>query len=111
MVLVRQEQPSSTISATGFIIQSGLRSRAGTIPSSRKHYTKQMYLDSHVSVADADRSAGLGRTRLFHPWGREPEGGVEALMFPCRTLSDLDYPGLRSVTCDVSSRWVLTTVQ
>ena len=21
------------------------------------------------------RSAGLGRTRLFHPWGREPEGG------------------------------------
>ena len=23
-----------------------------------------------------DRSAGLGRTRLCHPWGREPEGGV-----------------------------------
>ena len=22
------------------------------------------------------RSAGLGRTRLFHPWAREPEGGV-----------------------------------
>ena len=21
------------------------------------------------------RNAGLGRTRLFHPWGREPEGG------------------------------------
>ena len=31
---------------------------------------------------------------------------------PCRsTLSDLDYPGLRSVTCDVSSRWLLTMVQ
>ena len=38
-------------------------------------------------------------------------GGGQAPMFPCRTLSDLDYPGLRSVTCDVSSRWVLTTVQ
>ena len=35
----------------------------------------------------------------------------QAPMFPCRTLSDLDYPGLRSVTCDVSSRWVLTTAQ
>ena len=23
-----------------------------------------------------NRSAGLGRTRLCHPWGREPEGGV-----------------------------------
>ena len=32
-------------------------------------------------------------------------------MFPCRTLPDLDYPGLSSVTCDVSSQWVLTTVQ
>ena len=36
------------------------------------------------------RSAGLGRTRLFHPWGREPEGGGQAPMFPCRTLSDLE---------------------
>ena len=58
-----------------------------------------------------DRSAGLGRTRLCHPWGREPEGGGQAPMFQCRTLSDLDYPGLLSVTCEVSSRWVLTTVQ
>ena len=57
------------------------------------------------------RSAGLGRTRLFHPWGREPEGGEPSSGVPCRTLSDLDYSGLRSVTCDVSSRWVLTTVQ
>ena len=58
------------------------------------------------------QSAGLGRTWLFHPWGREPEGALGgAPAFPCRTLSDLDYPGLSSVTCDVSSRWVLTMVQ
>ena len=43
--------------------------------------------------------------------GVRQRGGGQAPMFPCRTLSDLDYPGLRSVTCDVSSRWVLTTVQ
>ena len=34
------------------------------------------------------RSAGLGRTRLCHPWGREPERGGRAPMFPCRTVSD-----------------------
>ena len=27
-------------------------------------------------VIESCRSAGLGRTRLCHPWGREPEGGV-----------------------------------
>ena len=53
------------------------------------------------------RSVGLGRTRIFHPWRCEPEGR-QAPMFLCRTLSDLDYPALRLVTCDVSSRWVLT---
>ena len=47
----------------------------------------------------------------FIPGGASQRGGGEAPMFPCRTLSDLDYPGLRSVTCDVSSQWVLTTVQ
>ena len=48
----------------------------------------------------------------FIPGGVCQRGvGGQAPMFPCRTLSDLDYPGLRSVTCDVSSRWVLTTVQ
>ena len=47
----------------------------------------------------------------FIPGGASQRGGGQAPMFPCRTLSDLDYPGLRSVTCDVSSRWVLTTVQ
>ena len=29
----------------------------------------------HIPVYGTHRSAGLGRTRLFHPWGREPEGG------------------------------------
>ena len=36
------------------------------------------------------RSEGLARTRLFHPWGREPEGGWSGPGVPCRTLSDLD---------------------
>ena len=36
----------------------------------------------------SDQSAGLGRTRLFHPWGREPEGGWSGAYVPCRTLSD-----------------------
>ena len=39
-----------------------------------------------------DRSEGLARTRLFHPWGREPEGGWSGSGVPCRTLSD-------TVTC------------
>ena len=44
--------------------------------------------------------------------GQPCQRGVgQAPIFLCRTLSDLDYPGLGSVTCDVSSRWVLTTVQ
>ena len=47
----------------------------------------------------------------FIPWGASQKGGGQAPMFPCRTLSDLDYPGLKSVTCDVSSRWVLALVQ
>ena len=46
----------------------------------------------------------------FIPGGASQRGCGQAPMFQCRTLSDLDYPGLRSVTCDVSSRWVLTTV-
>ena len=33
-----------------------------------------------------DRSVGLGRTRLFHPWAHEPEGG-QAPMFPCCTFT------------------------
>ena len=48
------------------------------------HYS----LDSHNTIEWISRSAGLGRTRLFHPWGREPEGDCQAPMFPCRTLSD-----------------------
>ena len=28
-----------------------------------------------VIILSEDRSEGLARTRLFHPWGREPEGG------------------------------------
>ena len=28
-----------------------------------------------MALDDQDRSAGLGRTRLFHPWAHEPEGG------------------------------------
>ena len=39
----------------------------------------------------------------FIPGGASQRGGGQVPMFPCRTLSDLDYPGLRSVTCDVSS--------
>ena len=34
------------------------------------------------------RSEGLARTRLFHPWGDEPEGGRQAPAFRvahCRT--------------------------
>ena len=40
------------------------------------------------SATMISRSEGLARTRLFHPWGHEPEGGGQAPMFPCRTLSD-----------------------
>ena len=47
----------------------------------------------------------------FIPGGVSQRGGGQAQIFPCRTLSDLDYPGLGSVACDVSSRRVLTTVQ
>ena len=44
--------------------------------------------------------------------GARARGGVgRAPMFPCRTLSDLDYPGLGAVTCDVSSLWVLIVVK
>ncbi len=39
-----------------------------------------------------DRSEGLARTRLFHPWGREPEGGWSGSGVLCRTSSD-------TVTC------------
>ena len=39
-----------------------------------------------------NRSAGLGRTRLFHPWGREPEGGV---VRPRRSVSHV----VGQVTC------------
>ncbi len=67
--------------------------------------TDQNDLDEHVGVRD-----WLARG-YFIPGGASQRGGGQAPMFPCRTLSDLDYPGLRSVTCDVSSRWVLTTVQ
>ena len=35
------------------------------------------------------------------PGGEGQRGGGQAPMFPCRTLSDLDDPGLRSVTCQV----------
>ena len=35
-----------------------------------------------------DRSAGLGRTWLFHPWGRELEGEWSRACVPCHTLSD-----------------------
>ena len=45
---------------------------------------------SAITPSQDDRSAGLGRTRLFHPWVREPEGGWPASGVPCRTLSDLD---------------------
>ena len=43
------------------------------------------------------RSAGLGRTRLFHPWGREPEGGWVGLR---RSVSHVVRSGLMSVTHD-----------
>ena len=36
------------------------------------------------------RSVGLGRTRLFHPWAHEPEGGGPAPAFRvtrCQTPS------------------------
>ena len=42
----------------------------------------------------ADQSAGLSRTRLFHPWGREPEGAVLRLrcfrVARCQTWTILD---------------------
>ena len=47
----------------------------------------------------------------FIPGGASQWGCGSGSGVPCRTLSDLDYPGLRSVTCDVSLRWVLITVQ
>ena len=34
------------------------------------------------------------------PGGASQRGGGQAPMFQCRTLSDLDDPGLTSVTCD-----------
>ena len=54
------------------------------------------------------RSAGLGRTRIFHPWGREPEGGWSGSDV---SVSHVVRSGLRSVTCDASARWVLALVQ
>ena len=37
---------------------------------------QQLRQDCKAAVSlSSHRSAGLGRTRLFHPWGREPEGG------------------------------------
>ena len=32
--------------------------------------------------------SAYSRTRLFHPWGCEPEGGWSGSGVPCRTLSD-----------------------
>ena len=45
----------------------------------------------------------------FIPGGRARGGSGSGV--PCRTLSDLDYPGLWSVNCDISSRWALKTLQ
>ena len=45
------------------------------------------------------------------PGGASQREGSQVQMFPCRTLSDLDYPGLRSVTHDVPARRILATVQ
>ena len=47
------------------------------------------------------RSEGLARTRLFHPWGREPERGWSSSGVPCRTLSDTVRGGHQ-----VGSHWV-----
>ena len=44
--------------------------------------------DSQAGSGGRGRSAGLGRTRLFHPWAHEPEGGWSGACVPCRTLSD-----------------------
>ncbi len=59
----------------------------------------------HVGVRD------LVARGYFIPGGASQRGGGSGSGVPCRTLSDLDDPGLRSVTCDVSSRRVLTLVQ
>ena len=51
------------------------------------------------------RSAGLGQTRLFHPWGREPDGGVRRL----RSVSHVVRPSQGSGLMGwVGSRWVLS---
>ena len=47
----------------------------------------------------------------FIPGGASQRGGGQAPMFQCRMLSDLDYPGLRSVTYDVPARRILATVK
>ena len=54
------------------------------------------------------RSAGLGRTRLFHLWERESEGVWVGLW---RSVSHVVRSGLRSVFCDASLRWVLALVK
>ena len=49
--------------------------------------------------SDYDRSEGLARTRLFHPWGCEPEGGVVRLQ---RSVSHVVRHGHM-----LTSGWVL----
>ena len=57
-----------------------------------------------VGVVGLFRSAGLGRTRLCHPWGREPEGGVVRRL---RSVSHVVGPSQGSGLMGwVGSHWV-----
>ena len=62
-----------------------------------KHFKKFTGVRGKIcnpDLAENRRSEGLARTRLFHPWGREPEGGGgQAPAFRvarCRTRSLVD---------------------
>ena len=56
-------------------------------------------------------SQELGSRGYFIPGGASQRGGWSGSGVPCRMLSALDYPELRSVTYDVPARSILATVK
>ena len=79
--------------ARGYFIPGGASQRGGWSGSGVPCRTlSDLVSRPKVNPKSAQsRSAGLGRTRLFHPWGREPEGGWVGLR---RSVSHVVRPGL-----------------
>ena len=77
------------------------------------HCKRQLVANLEVPPTNLGTSeCGTWSHAVISSLGARARAGVgRAAAFPCRTLSDLNYSGLRSATCDVSSRWVLTMVQ